>query len=269
MREDVRVDRSGIAQVYLGTDGTLVYVPSGPTDDRTLFWLDLEGNEEAINAPPRRYLAPSLSPDGTRVALEVADGNATDIWIYDFERELLERLMDDPASDRGPRWTPDGERVVFASDRNKPSELFWTLADGTGNAESLVSNQDRGLLPGSWSFDGKVLVVTTDRRPPTAYDVGIVTLADHQWSPLLHEPYFEFAASVSPDGRWLAYSASESGRNEVYVRPFPDGDAGALRISADGGSYPVWSPDGGTLYYDSARGMMSVTFRNRTHRLCR
>ena len=113
----------------LSLDGTLVYVPGGAqvAGRNTLVWVDRQGREEPLKAPPRAYLYPRLSPDGTRVALDVRD-QESDIWIWDFAREALTRFTFDPGPDTHPAWTPDGQRVLFRSARSGPAQSL--LAGG-------------------------------------------------------------------------------------------------------------------------------------------
>ena len=112
--EDVRVEGGGAVQIAVAADGSLVYTPGGVTArERELVWEDRQGQEEPLAAPPRAYQYPRLSPDGTRVALDVMD-QEEDIWIWDLARETLRRLTFDPGQDRYPVWTPDGQRVAFS-----------------------------------------------------------------------------------------------------------------------------------------------------------
>ena len=141
----------GSGDFVVAADGTLAYVDApGATAaaERTLVWVDRQGREEALAAPPRPYFHPRISPDGTRVAVAIAD-QENDIWVWDLARQTLSRLTFDPAADFAPAWTPDGRRLVFFSQRGREPGLFWQLADGTGTAERL-----------------------TDRRPDVRRDAG-------------------------------------------------------------------------------------------------
>ena len=131
---------SGAADFDLASDGSLVYVAGQGTGvgERTAVWVDRQGNELPLNVPARQHFGPRLSPDGTRLAVFILDLENIDVWVSELARGTLSRLTDDPALDLSPLWTPDGERVVFASNRDGPWGLFWVAADGTGEAEHLL-----------------------------------------------------------------------------------------------------------------------------------
>ena len=139
---------NGTAEFDVADNGTLVYVPGGAVAPaRTLVWVDRQVVKTAINVPGRAYVAPRLSPDGARVALEVRDQN-NDIWVLDFARETLTRVTFDPGLEAAPTWMPDGRRMVFSSQPNEgAASLFWQAADGTGTAERLTQNPSRISVP--------------------------------------------------------------------------------------------------------------------------
>ena len=141
--ENVRTTSTGAASFSLADDGSLVYVTStGGTPQRTLVWVDREGREEPVGAPPRPYYRPRVSPDGTRLAVEVVDAANPDVWIYDLARGTSTKLTVDEAVDSRPLWTPDGERVVFSSTREGGQNLFWrAAADATGPVEAPDDQQ--------------------------------------------------------------------------------------------------------------------------------
>ena len=234
--------------------GTLAYVPGtgGVTGQGTFVWVDREGREEAVVAEPRAYQEFSLSPDGTKIAVRVTDPDNEDVWIYDLVRDTQMRLTFDPATERFPIWTPDGQRVAFGS---AEAPLSWKAADGTGEVETLVEGS-RAQLPQAFSPDGTVLVLW-DRN--SGSDLGMLSLEGERTpTPLLETEFLERSASLSPDGRWLAYESNESGQFEVYVRPFPDVSGGRWQVSSGGGAWPLWSPNGRELFYTGSEGMMAV-----------
>jgi serine/threonine-protein kinase len=245
----------GAAQFSVADNGSLVYLPVSANPDvarRTLVWVDRQGRETPLAVSPRGYVYPRISPDGTRVALDVRDPS-TDIWIWDLARETLTRLTFDPGSDRSPAWFPDGRRLAFSSQRDgSPGNVFWQAADGTGAAERLAE-ADRDLFPTSVSPDGSQILVNIATGGATGAqaendDIAVVSREGRQ-TPLLATMFGERNAEVSPDGRWLAYESDESGREEVYVRPFPDVQAGRWQVSTGGGRQPVWARDGRELFY--------------------
>ena len=234
----------------LAANGSLVYL-SGDSlaAQRTLVWVDREGREEVIGVEPGDHRGLRLAPDGERAALVVMDGDGNeDVLIYDLARDIATRFTFDPANDSYPVWSPDGERVVFASTREGVSSLFSKAADGTGEAERLTTST-RNQFSSSWSSDGTTLFFV-ETGPQTGLDIGILSMDDERASETLIETKFqEVYSEISPDGRWLAYQSAESGQREVYVRPFPNVDTGRWQVSRGGGLQPVWAPDGRELFY--------------------
>ena len=245
----------------LAANGSLVYL-SGDTQaaSRTLVWVDREGREEAIGAEPGDYRGLRLAPDGERAAVVVVDGDGNqDVLIYNLARDIPTRFTFDPASDSFPVWSPDGERVVFASMRGGARSLFWKAADGTGEAQRLTTSEV-DQFSSSWSSDGTTLVIA-ERHPQTGLDIAVLAMDGEPASETLIETEFTDAfPEISRDGRWMAYHSNESGQNEIYVRPFPDIDTGKWQVSRGGGRRPVWAPDGRELFYrrDSDLAMMVV-----------
>jgi serine/threonine protein kinase len=237
----------------ISDSGTLVYRPgpaSGGMVERTLVWVDREGREESLGAPPGYYSFPNLSPDGKQVALTVRGVNI-DIKIWDTLRKTLTRLTFEEASDIQSLWTPDGDKIVFASDREGSLyNLYWKNADGTGTVEKLASMPDRALLPWSWSSDGKTLIML-ETNLSAIWDIGMLSMeGERVRKPLLNEEKpSELNPRISPDGGYMAYASSESGQVEVYVRPFPEVEKGKWQVSTAGGNSPLWSPDGRELFY--------------------
>ncbi len=250
-----------IASYYsVATSGSLVYLPgfSARAAPSGLIWIDRTGQIEPLTAEPRQYHNVRVAPSGTRVAVDTANANDSDIWIYDLERDTMTRLTFDEAPDSHPLWTPDGSRVVFWSERNGGG-LFWKAADGTGDAELLLQ-RDAALRPYAWSTDGR-LVVEADQLSPASPgpdgqldSTGIAILnieGERVLESVLDTEFNEREPAVSLDGRWLAYNSNESGTQAVYVRPFPDVDAGKWQVSAGSAFDPGWSPDGRELFYRS------------------
>jgi len=246
----------GVDAVVAG-DGTLVYVSGGGSGvgaQRSLVWVNRQGQEAAIAAPPRSYLYPRISPDGAGVALWIADLES-DIWRWDFARATLTRLTFDDAVDAHPVWTPDGRRIIFSSERAGARNLYWQAADGTGAVERLTespSQQDKTTV----SPDG-TRVIFGETMPKTGIDLMQMMLdGTRRVTPLIQTSFIEENGIVSPDGRWLAYEANDSGRFEVYVRPFPDVNSGKWQVSSGGGTRPLWAPNGQELFYVSPAGAL-------------
>jgi Tol biopolymer transport system component len=247
----------GAADFAMARDGSLVYLSAvgGAFDpQRTLVWVDRQGHETPISAPPRAYVYPRLSPDGTRVAAYVGD-QERDIWVWNLGRTTLTRGTFDRAYDAFPVWTPDGRRLLFSSERAGVRNLFWQATDGTGAVERLTdgpSDQNAtGLSP-----DGSRLVFT-EFAPKTSEDVMQIELdRTHRVTPLVQSSFAERNGIVSPDGRWLAYEATDSGRSEIYVRPYPDVNSGHWQVSPGGGTRPLWARNGQELFYVSPAGAL-------------
>jgi len=251
--------------------GTLAVRPSLPTT-RSLVWVDRNGQELPVGAPPRPYVHSRLSPDGSRVALASID-EENDVWIWDFAREVMTRLTFGPNYDGLPAWTPDGRRVVFHSLRaGAVFNLYIQNADGSGVAERLtISPQPQ--YPNSMVPDG-MAILGSESQPKTGYDIVAFPLrplpsrsSDREVAEtnssfresLISTPFAEYAANISPDGRHLAYQSEESGRFEIYVRPYPDVAQARWQISTGGGQAPVWARNGRELFYlDPTNTLMAV-----------
>jgi serine/threonine-protein kinase len=201
---------SGAANFSVSDSGSLVYVPVGTTDQRTLVWVDRDGVEEPITAEPRAYAFARVSPDGTRVALEVWD-QEYDVWVWELERETLTRLTSGRGVEGDPVWTPDGRRIVFSSTRDKGRSVYWKTADGSGAAEKLLEGVD--LFPRSFTHDGEKLLIASNA---SLGDVIVFSLGGTA-EPLLATEFDERSPSLSPNGRWLAYVSNATDRSEVYV----------------------------------------------------
>jgi Tol biopolymer transport system component len=251
----------------ISDSGTLVYIPGaaeGAATGRTLVWLDREGKEEPLNLQPQLYRYPKISPDGTQVALTVAIGGNSDIYILDLATENLTKLTFDESIDIQSIWTPDGKRIVFCSDRGGSLySIYWKASDGSGKAELLSSMPDWGLMPWSWSHDEKNLLMVKIAGGPQ-FDIGMLSMEkDRAIKSLLEEEYAEGQPKISPDGQWMAYASNESGQLEVYVCPFPEVTGGKWQISTGGGDSPLWSPDGRELFYRSNDSVMAVSVETK------
>jgi serine/threonine-protein kinase len=253
---------TGAAEFGASADGSLAYVPGAETGvERTLVWVDRKGTAQPLSAPPRPYGDPRLSPDGQRVALEIVHGNSG-VWVYDLGRGTSTRLIETGGTLlASPVWTPDGKRVTFSSLASGGWDLDWMSADGSGGPERLAPGESL-QWPGSWSPDGQALAFSkTD--PTTGSDIWVLNLKpERKAQPFLQTPANESGGMFSPDGRWLAYQSDESGRWEVYVRPFP-GPGGKTQISAEGGVEPVWARNGRELFYRNGDKMMATAVETK------
>ena len=245
--EGVVTKASGVVSAHMAADGSLVYVAgTATTAQRSLVWVDRQGREEEIKVPPRTYAYARLSPDGRRIALDIRD-EQRDIWTWDLARSTLTRLTFNPGIDRGPIWTADGTRLAVSTVTAGAETVFVQLADGSGTP-TRVTPEKGVYFPMAFSPDGKYLLVGDSAFPP--YDILMIDVeAKTEPKPLLNAAYSESNAVVSPDGRWMAYQSNESGKDEIYVRPFPNVNEGRWQVSTNTGTRPLWSRDGRELFY--------------------
>jgi len=263
----------------LSTGGTLVYLTGislGATAAAvtTPFWVNRDGREESIPAPPRAYVYPRVSPDGTKVAFDVRD-QQLDIWVWDLLRQTLTRLTFDPGEDEFPLWSPDGKRLAFSSTRvagGSPFKtgLFWVAADGTGAVQPLAQGANQ-TFPDAFTPDGSQVLVRGSSLGRND-DIFLVSLnrtsaegtAGPEVRPLLQTMFNEQNPALSPNGRWVAYQSDESGPEEIYVRPFPDVNAGRWQVSTGGGVQVAWARSGRELFYRSGTTLLVVPVQTAT-----
>ena len=221
--EGVAVTASGAAEFSVSDNGHLVYGLASAAEFRqSLVRLDSNGQQEPTGLPQDDYINARLSPDGTQVSLR-GGGNALDLWVSDVERNTLSRLTTDPASDYMGMWSLDAERIIFSSNREGGRGLFSRSADGTGEIEPLVTIAEaQSLVLWGRPVDSERLVFSY--QGSSGSDIVLFSLnGQRSLQPVLNSAANERFASVSPDGRWLAYESDETGDWEVYVQRFPDG----------------------------------------------
>lgn len=256
------LDRVGYSPVYgfarfdFSQTGMLLY-RSGEAAGSELFtvqWLDGEGKTQPLLAKPGPYMRPHVSPDGQRVALEIPDASARDIWVYEWRRDTMTRLtFEGGGVALNPVWSPDGRYVVFSG----KGGIFWTRSDGAGKSQLLMTQSKNLQFPFSFTPDGKRLAW----MEPTVTGGGFslwtapvesdgTGLRGGKPELFLQNSFDERHPVFSRDGHWLAYDSDESGTYQVYVRSFPD-KGGKWQISNAGGTYPVWSGDARELFFRS------------------
>ncbi len=247
----------GAAAYAVSQEGTLVYATESSTFwGGTLVWVDRGGKATELPMPHRGYYSPRIAPDGRRISVDLGGAN-DDVWTYDVERGTLTRLTF-VEENLAPILTPDGKRITFSHhDPGGAPNLYWMPSDGSGAKERLTTS-DAGQLAQSWSPDGKALVFT-ENGVSTGRDLWVLPMDDKRIPmPWLRTPFSEWGAAFSPDGRWLAYVSDETGRSEVYVRPY-SGTGEKLQISRDGGTEPQWAHNGHELFYRDGEKMMVVS----------
>lgn len=244
LAEGVLAPSGGGAYFDVARNGTIVYVPTSTGPPRRLMWVDRSGNETPVGAPDLPYNYVRLSPKGDRIAVELNDEGA-DIHTWDVARRTLARVTSDPREDAAPVWTADGVDLIYSSRRGAGSILFRQVADGSAAPRTLAAF--RGTrMPTGVTRDGQTLVGHETELGP--WHLFIAPLdrveSDNQRSNIEGNKWV-----TSPNGRFIAYDAQQSGSTQVFVRPFPDATAARWQISATGGINPIWRADGRELFY--------------------
>ena len=231
-------------------NGVLTYRQGDALSTSHLTWCDRQGKKLGTIGDTGVTSRLNLSPDGERLAFSATDlktGNQ-DIWVREPRRGVARRLTFHEARDSHPVWSPDGTRIAFSSARGGAPTIYQKLANGVGEAERLF--EGTGVFwPSHWSRDSRYLVYTDVSSPINVFALPLQ--GDREPIPITQSEFIEARGSLSPDGAWIAYHSSESGRFEIYARPFPEGE-GRWQVSTGGGRAPVWSDDGGEIFYMSA-----------------
>ena len=230
-------------QFSISNSGWLAYAEGGALPDRqnSLIWVDHQGRAEPVASFKAPLSAPRLSPDGQRIAY-TAEGREYQVWVYDLNRGTASRLTDEGKAGY-VTWIPDGKRVIFDWMKSGQPNLFWMPADGSSAWERLTTSEYE-QRPGSLTPDGTTLALVE------VADILLLDLRSRRVTPFLNSQAEELYPVFSPDGHWMAYTSDESGRHEVYVRPFP-GPGGKWLISHEGGLEPLWARNGKELFYRS------------------
>jgi Tol biopolymer transport system component len=237
-----------------------VLVYRSRNDNRRLVWVGRDGHEVGLPGPPKRYAAPTLSPRGDRLAVEIEDAGL-DIWMLEIGRGTLSKLTSDGAS-RYPMWTPDGQHVGMVQRRD--NALFWKTPDEDVSLELI--REKFPIWIGSWTRDMRTLVYMLE-SPTTGSDLWARDLHTGAVRALVRTPAREYGGRLSPNGQWLAYFSNETGQFELYLRPFAR-EGPRYRISTTNeralarAREAVWSRDGRELFYRHGTQMMSVRVPN-------
>ncbi len=245
-------------------DGTLLYVGREGTSEMVLQWANAGGAAgdrvgEVLRGADGML---GLSRDGSRVAVGVLDGETQDLWVCDTARGTRTRLTFDPGRETWPSWSPDGRWLVYhatagATPRGADFCVLIRPADGSGVADTLA----RGAGCASFTPDGKAVVFSSfapEGRVTADWELQTVHLeGDRRPTRFLKTKGYALDARVSPDGRFVAYVGDESGRHEIYLKPFPSGE-GRWQISVDGGTCPRWNARGDRLYFARGEDILGV-----------
>ncbi|MFN2386656.1 MAG: type II toxin-antitoxin system VapB family antitoxin [Thermoanaerobaculia bacterium] len=238
------------ASFSVSENGFLAYRSSTRGNLSQLAWFDRDGREIESVGAAADYYHPRISHDGRRIAVMVNDPqtNDADIWIFDLRRGVSTRLTFGPAVNLFPIWSPDDSRIVFASNRKGFHDLYQKAVSGTGEDELILSSESY-KFPTDWSRAGELIAFHgTDTMSKSGSDIWVFSMADRKARPFLSTPFHEGSSQFSSDGQWIAYVSTESGRREVYVRPFST-SGGKWQISSAGGSFPRWRRDGKELFF--------------------
>jgi hypothetical protein len=251
---------ASLAAFSVSENGLLAY-QTAAAEVSQLVWFDRAGRQSETGMEAGPIESPKLSHDGRRVAYRVVrKGDRGNIWIYDLASRVSNPFTFGPADDFSPVWSPDDGHIVFSSNRSGLSDLYINaVSSGTGAAELLYSSEARKAAT-DWSRDGR-LVLFIDYGAGSLTDIWSLSLPDRKAKVVLQTEFFETSAQLSPDGRWMAYTSDESGRNQVYVQPFP-GPGPKWRLSRDGGNWPRWRGDGKEIFFvREDRVLMAVELR--------
>jgi serine/threonine-protein kinase len=253
----VHTSRHELPFFALSATGTLVYAPGGVVRPAPVLVELLEGRTTPIADDPGAFQHPRFSPDDRLLAVDITWRGKTDIYVYDLARGSRRRLTH-TGFNIDPLWSVDGRAIVFRSTRSESGgqDLYRVAADGNGEAELLFAT-GRNKIPGSWAANGSLLAFTDIESPERVMTAGVLDLSDGSIEPLLSAPYNVGWPVFSPSGDRVAYVSDESGRPEIWVRPFPQLGA-AIQVSLEGGIEPVWSPDGRKLYFRRGTSFFAV-----------
>jgi len=269
LAEGLSVGNFGSADLDIAEDGTLVYMAgSTSTGLGRAVWVDRDGDVEPVDPewefdPGMPEAALALSPDGGRLAVKISTESGEDIWVKELPDGPLSRLTFDDGIDRRPQWSRDGRRIFYTSDRSGPEENHYDLwsqpSDGTGVPELLL-DLEASVLEARLTPDESTYAL---RLGGVSGAVGVrdivgLRVGEDEPFPVATDPYDEKGLALSPSGRWIAYESTETGRDEIYVRPFPDSEGGKWQISTQGGFNPKWAHAEDEIFFIDGNGDMVV-----------
>jgi dipeptidyl aminopeptidase/acylaminoacyl peptidase len=247
------ITTNGWSDFAASPGGVLVYFQdisrsgSGQDFDLQLAWVDRGARPLENPGPPGVYRGIEVSPDGKRIAVHRHDATGGDVVVIEPRGSTTRLTFDASHHNSSPVWSPSGDRIVYSALVKSKWGLYQTLSSGSGT-EELLYESELPKAPMSWSPDGKRIVFWT-QDPKNGSDLWVLPLdGDKKPAPLIASAFHETHGQISPDGKWIAYTSNSTGRNEVYVQPFPSG-SGRYQISFHGGDWPRWKGDGKELFY--------------------
>jgi Tol biopolymer transport system component len=220
--------------------------------------VDIDGGRQVLGRLPASVYAPRVSPDGKRVAYETRDPSGPDggrLWVADLPDITTRRALPSTGAplNWAPMWTPDGERLLFLASGARADAVYWRAADGTGDAQHLLDARSAE----GWNAGGAVLRFLT-LTGNGDYGISLFDMKSRSVTALIDLPgTAQHSSAVSPDGRWIAYASNESGRYEVWLEPLPRTTV-RYRLTTNGGSHPLWLPDGRSITFDRERQLFHL-----------
>jgi Tol biopolymer transport system component len=231
--------------------------------ERQVVAVDRSGAIIPLAAPVRPYLGPRMSPDGRQLLVTIG-GPSESLWLYNLAQSLFTQVAFD-GSNSFPVWAPDGQQLVFSSNRTGPLNIFRAELGSASPPERLAPSE-RAQVPGSWSPDGGTLAFV-ERHPTTGRDIWMLPMMGvRKPQPFLAGMFDETTPRFSPDGRLVAYVSNESGQNEVYVRSY-SGPVRSQKVSTTGGAEPVWASSGRELFFRIGDQVMGASVDPATSRV--
>jgi hypothetical protein len=243
----------------------LSYAPgTGAAATSTTQWFDRSGKRlgrlgEGSDLSNYNAYYQQVSPDGRKVAISAFQSATADLWVVDIGRDVSSRFTFNDATELAAVWSPDGTELLYASNQRGFYNIY-RQSVSKPSEEHRVAEVASHQYPTDWSPDGRTIVFT-NVDPKTQADIWTMPSAGGPQTPVVATGFNEYAARLSPNGQWLAYTSDESGRSEVYVQRFPSG-RDKSQLSMQGGSHPQWRADGRELFYlatDRTLSALSVT----------
>ncbi len=248
---------NGDARFAVSDNGTLAFQPGAVTSfQRNLVWMDRGGKAANITPEVKPYGSPAVSPDGKHIAL-ILQGSTFDVWVYDLERGALTKVSFG-GDDYEPHWSPDGKMLAYTSSKSGHTQVYVKHGILQGNETMLTDGPEFKDLYG-WTPDGREIIFGRQNKDTGADLYAAAIEGDHKPRTLVVAPFDQTEASISSDGKWLAYVSNESGQREVFVQAMNDPSTRA-QISSDGGTEPRWMRSGNELLFRAKSKVMSVKF---------